>query len=73
MDYEALTVEDRVALLTERLKGYEAQHFDQAVELMIAEDLGPDYAPQAQSARAKVQAFERAIELTRIEIDGLKS
>lgn len=70
MEYTALTVEQRIAMLEERILGYEALHYTSQVEHQIATDQGLlDVAVKNSTA---MSGFEKAIALCKAEIAKLK-
>ncbi len=61
--YQFLTVEDRVAILRERLHQLEADHFKLELELRLADVVGQAEAvnPQGQIALATIEAKMAAL------------
>lgn len=71
MDYNLLSVEQRIALLKERLLQYEATHFQQVCELEIATKQGLDQV--AETARNAIAGFETGIAWVKDEIAKLEN
>ena len=71
MEYTALTVEQRIAMLEERILGYEALHYQQSVECELAFKHNlPDVVLSATDA---MTGFEKSIEWCKAEIEKLEA
>lgn len=71
MEYTALTVQQRIEMLKERMLGYEALHYQQSVECELA--FKHNLPDVVLSATAAVEGFEKSIKWCKAEIEKLEA